>query len=187
MRGDRPFSAHPHFRPTFAEIAGSRRAFRTCWRCPGLSDADAAAALTHAAAAAVAAGSPCCRAHRNWCWSAGGRHNAAMMAALAWLPARRPVEAGWMATCWRRRPLGWLAVQVLRGADLGPGTTAAPGPVCGDRISTRTYPAILIAGRGPGNAVRFWHVLLHHDDCVRRFTRNDAANGTLPLETARHE
>lgn len=106
----------------------------------GLSDADAAATLVAAAAGAVAAG-------MRWLPSApaqvlvcgGGRHNAAMMAALSRaLPmAVAPVEAiGLDGDMLEAQAFGWLAVRVLRGLPTSsPLTTGAPEPVCGGRIS----------------------------------------------------
>ncbi|WP_299361159.1 anhydro-N-acetylmuramic acid kinase [uncultured Paracoccus sp.] len=106
----------------------------------GLADADAAATLTHAAAAAVADGLrwlPARPAVLLVC--GGGRHNPTMMAALAartGLPVR-PVEAvGLDGDLLEAQAFGWLAVRVLRGLPTSaPGTTGAPAPVCGGRIS----------------------------------------------------
>lgn len=106
----------------------------------GLNDADAAATLVAALAGSVAAGF-------RWLPEApgallvcgGGRHNAAIMAALrAALPAEiLPVEAaGLDGDMLEAQCFGWLAVRVLRGLPTsGPTTTGAPGPVCGGRIS----------------------------------------------------
>ena len=134
------FLEHPHFaRPLPKSL--DRDAFPTlAAEVAGLSDADAAATLTHAAAAAVAAGVAALeRAPGLVLVCGGGRHNAAMMAALAArLPARvAPVEeAGLDGDMLEAQAFGWLAVRVLRGLPTsGPGTTGAPGPVCGGRIS----------------------------------------------------
>lgn len=119
-------------RDSFAALAGA---------VAGASDADAAATLTHAAAAAVAAGLawlPALPTALLVC--GGGRHNATMMAALS----RRtgidvqPVEAvGLDGDMIEAQAFGWLAVRVLRGLPTsGPATTGAPAPVCGGRIST---------------------------------------------------
>lgn len=113
----------------------------------GLTDADAAATLTHAAAAAVAAGVALLpRAPELVLVCGGGRHNGAMMAALAarLRPRIAPVEeAGLDGDMLEAQAFGWLAVRVMRGlATSGPGTTGAPGPVCGGRIS---YPRRLTA------------------------------------------
>lgn len=108
----------------------------------GLGDADAAALLTEIAAASVAAGIrwlPAMPAQILVC--GGGRHNQAMMAALA----RRidvaigPVEvAGLNGDMLEAQAFGWLAMRVIRGLPTsGPETTGAPWPVCGGRIS---YP-----------------------------------------------
>lgn len=105
-----------------------------------LPDADAAATLVLVAAAAVAAG---------WRWlprpptqllvCGGGRHNAALMAALARrLPcAVAPVEAaGLDGDMLEAQAFGWLAVRVLRGLPTsGPATTGVPAPCGGGRIS----------------------------------------------------
>ncbi|MDO5620654.1 MAG: anhydro-N-acetylmuramic acid kinase [Paracoccus sp. (in: a-proteobacteria)] len=106
----------------------------------GLSDADAAATLTEAAAAAVGAGLrwlPEAPARLLVC--GGGRHNGAMMAALARQTgmAPEPVEAiGLDGDMLEAHAFGWLAVRVMRGLPTsGPTTTGAPGPVGGGRIS----------------------------------------------------
>ncbi|MDS9467567.1 anhydro-N-acetylmuramic acid kinase [Paracoccus sp. MBLB3053] len=134
------FLGHPHFarpvpksldRDAFPDLPGDVAA---------LSDSDAAATLTHAAAAAVAAGiSHLPRAPELVLVCGGGRHNVAMMAALEQRLASRvaPVEeAGLDGDMLEAQAFGWLAVRVLRGLPTsGPGTTGAPGPVCGGRIS----------------------------------------------------
>lgn len=138
------FLRHPHFaRPLPKSL--DRDAFAGWLEVAHLADADAAATLTHAAAAAVAAGVallPVPPAQLLVC--GGGRLNAAMMAALAArLPcAVAPVEAaGLDGDMLEAQAFGWLAVRVLRGLPTsGPGTTGAPAPVCGGRISP--------AGRG---------------------------------------
>lgn len=133
------FLKHPHFARQVPKSL-DRDAFAGWLEVGHLSDADAAATLTHAAAAAVAAGIallPQPPAQVLVC--GGGRHNAAMMAALAQrLPGTvAPVEAaGLDGDMLEAQAFGWLAVRVLRGLPTsGPGTTGAPGPVCGGRIS----------------------------------------------------
>ena len=105
-----------------------------------LSDADAAATLVSALAGSVAAGMawlPAMPAQVLVC--GGGRHNAAIMDALAAaLPVPvRPVEAiGLNGDMLEAQAFGWLAVRVLRGLPIsGPMTTGVPAPVCGGRIS----------------------------------------------------
>lgn len=141
------FLRHPHFaRPLPKSL--DRDAFAGWLDVAHLRDADAAATLTHAAAAAVAAGIALL-AHppAQVLVCGGGRHNAAMMTALAQrLPfAVTPVEAaGLDGDMLEAQAFGWLAVRVLRGLPTsGPGTTGAPGPVCGGRIShpARARPA----------------------------------------------
>lgn len=134
------FLAHPHFARALPKSL-DRDAFPDLLAgVAGLSDADAAATLTHAAAAAVAAGMALLpRAPALVLVCGGGRLNAAMMAALAArLSARvaRVEAAGLDGDMLEAQAFGWLAVRVLRGLPTsGPGTTAAPGPVCGGRIS----------------------------------------------------
>lgn len=132
--------AHPFFtqpppksldRDAFAGLAGAVRE---------LEDADAAATLVGIAAGAVARGLallPEAPARLLVC--GGGRHNAAMMAALAaLLPcAVAPVEdAGLDGDMLEAQAFGWLALRVLRGLPTsGPSTTGAPQGCCGGRIS----------------------------------------------------
>ncbi len=136
------FLRHPYFaRPAPKSL--DRDAFAGLGvAVAGLADADAAATLTHACAAAVAAGVAALpEAPAMLLVCGGGRHNAALMAALARrLPqALRigPVEAaGLDGDMLEAQAFGWLAMRVLRGLPTsGPATTGAPGPVCGGRIS----------------------------------------------------
>nr|WP_134679861.1 anhydro-N-acetylmuramic acid kinase [Paracoccus ravus] len=134
------FLSHPHFaRPLPKSL--DRDAFPDLLPAvAGLSDADAAATLTHAAAAAVAAGVALLpRAPELVLVCGGGRHNRAMMAALAARLACRiaPVEeAGLDGDMLEAQAFAWLAVRVLRGLPTsGPGTTGVPAAVCGGRVS----------------------------------------------------
>lgn len=134
------FLSHPHFaRPLPKSL--DRDAFPDLLSgVAELSDADAAATLTHAAAAAVAAGVALLpQAPELVLVCGGGRDNGAMMAALAARLSARvaPVEeAGLNGDMLEAQAFGWLAVRVMRGLPTsGPGTTGAPGPVCGGRIS----------------------------------------------------
>lgn len=134
------FAAHPHFdrpppksldRDAFGDLAAA---------VADLADADAAATLVAALAEAVGQG---------WRWlptspelvlvCGGGRHNRAIMAALAArLPAEvLPVEAaGLDGDMLEAQAFGWLAARVMAGLPTsGPATTGAPEPVCGGRIS----------------------------------------------------
>ena len=105
-----------------------------------LSDADAAATLTACAAAAVARGAehfPKPVARVLVC--GGGRHNAALMAALS---ARmglsvEPVEAiGLNGDMLEAQAFAYLAVRVMRGLPTSaPATTGVPAAVGGGRIS----------------------------------------------------
>jgi anhydro-N-acetylmuramic acid kinase len=105
----------------------------------GLSPADGAATLTEMTAAAVAAGRhhfP--QAAREFLVTGGGRHNPAMMAALARLlgvPVR-PVEAvGWDGDALEAQAFAYLAIRSRRGLPLSlPTTTGAPRPMRGGRL-----------------------------------------------------
>lgn len=134
------FLAHPYFarRPPKSLDRDDFRAILPA--VAALSDADAAATLTEAAAAAVAAGlqwMPSMPSQLLVC--GGGRHNLTMMAALRRRTGLdvQPVEAaGLDGDMLEAQAFGWLAVRVLRGLPTsGPETTAAPTPVCGGRIS----------------------------------------------------
>ena len=134
------FLTHPHFaRPVPKSL--DRDAFPDLLAQVGdLADADAAATLTHAAAAAVAAGLPHLPAPpQRLLVCGGGRLNPVLMQALRLRTGLEvaPVEAiGLNGDMLEAQAFGWLAVRVLKGlATSGPGTTGAPGPVCGGRIS----------------------------------------------------
>jgi anhydro-N-acetylmuramic acid kinase len=105
----------------------------------GLGAADGAATLTAMTAAAIAAA----RAHfpqaaREFLVTGGGRHNPAIMAALAQrlqVPVR-PVEAvGWDGDALEAQAFAYLAIRSLRGLPLSlPSTTGAPRPTCGGKL-----------------------------------------------------
>src|SRR5437016_11021498 len=105
----------------------------------GVAVDDGAATLTEMTAAAVVAAarhfpSPA----REWLVCGGGRHNPAMMAALARLlgvPVR-PVEAvGWNGDALEPQAFAYLAVRSVLGLPLSlPSTTGAPHPICGGRL-----------------------------------------------------
>ena len=114
----------------------------------GLSIEDGAATLTEITAAAVAASVryfPA--APREWLVCGGGRHNPAIMKALArrldGVPVR-PVEAvGWDGDALEAQAFAWLAVRSLRSLPLSlPTTTGAPYPVCGGRLFRDAAPRI---------------------------------------------
>ena len=104
-----------------------------------LSDADAAATLTAAAAAAVTRGAehfP--RPISRLLVTGGGRHNQAMMAALAHdLPGVAPIEdVGLNGDMLEAQAFAYLAVRVLHGLPTSaPMTTGVPATVGGGRIS----------------------------------------------------
>jgi anhydro-N-acetylmuramic acid kinase len=105
----------------------------------GLGAADGAATLTEMTAAAVAAA----RAHfpvpaREFLVTGGGRHNPAIMAALARLlsVSVRPVAAvGWDGDALEAQAFAYLAIRSARGLPLSlPTTTGAPHPMTGGRL-----------------------------------------------------
>jgi len=135
------FLRHPYFvRPAPKSL--DRDAFAALGPAVAqMEDADAAATLTHVAAAAVAAGLgllPSRPASVLVC--GGGRRNAAMMGALAMrcgLPVRPVEDAGLDGDMIEAQAFAWLAARVLRGLPTsGPQTTGAPEAVCGGRISS---------------------------------------------------
>jgi anhydro-N-acetylmuramic acid kinase len=100
--------------------------------------ADGAATLTEISAAAVAASArhfPA--APQEWLVCGGGRHNPALMAALARRLATpvRPVEAaGWDGDALEAQAFAYLAVRSVLGLPLSlPTTTGAPQPTNGGR------------------------------------------------------
>jgi anhydro-N-acetylmuramic acid kinase len=102
----------------------------------GLAPADGAATLTAFTAAAVAAA----RAHlpaspKRWLVTGGGRHNPALMAALAGRLAVpvEPVEAvGWQGDALEAQAFAYLALRSLDGLPLSlPGTTGVAKPTTG--------------------------------------------------------
>lgn len=102
----------------------------------GLGLEDGAATLTEMTAASVAAA----RTHfpapaREWLVCGGGRHNPALMAALARRLAApvRPVEAvGWNGDALEAEAFAYLAVRSVRGLPISlPATTGAPRPIRG--------------------------------------------------------
>ena len=106
-----------------------------------LPDADAAATLTAAAAAAVARGAEHFPAEiARLLVSGGGRHNAAMMAELAarlpGVPVQKIEAAGLNGDMLEAQAFGYLAVRVLYGMPTSaPGTTGVKAAVGGGRIS----------------------------------------------------
>jgi anhydro-N-acetylmuramic acid kinase len=104
-----------------------------------LGIADGAATLTEMTAAAVAAA----RRHfpipeREWLVCGGGRHNPALMAALARRVEApvRPVEAaGWQGDALEAQAFAYLAVRSMRGLPLSlPSTTGVPRPTRGGQL-----------------------------------------------------
>jgi anhydro-N-acetylmuramic acid kinase len=105
----------------------------------GLSPADGAATLVEMTAAAVAAALRHLPAPpREWLVCGGGRHNPALMEALARRLAVpvRPVEAvGWDGDALEAQAFAYLAVRSVIGLPLSlPTTTGVPRPTCGGRL-----------------------------------------------------
>ena len=105
----------------------------------GLAPADGAATLTEMTAAAVAAA----RQHfpapaREWLVCGGGRHNPALMAALARrlaAPVRSVEAVGWQGDALEAQAFAYLAVRSLAGLPLSlPTTTGVAQPTCGGRL-----------------------------------------------------
>jgi anhydro-N-acetylmuramic acid kinase len=135
------FLAHPYFmrRPPKSL---DRDDFRDAIPA-GLSLEDGAATLTEMTAAAVAAAVRHFRAApTEWLVGGGGRHNPALMAALARRLAApvRPVEAaGWDGDALEAQAFAYLAVRSFKGLPLSlPTTTGAPHPLCGGRLCPKT-------------------------------------------------
>jgi anhydro-N-acetylmuramic acid kinase len=113
----------------------------------GLSPADGAATLVAFTAGAVAAA----RAHLplpplRWLVCGGGRHNPSLMAAL-----RRalsvPVESvdtiGWQGDALEAQCFAFLAARTVRGLPISfPGTTGAPKPLPGGRLTSPSAAAL---------------------------------------------
>jgi anhydro-N-acetylmuramic acid kinase len=104
-----------------------------------LALADGAATLTEMTAAAVAAGTRHFPAPaREWLVCGGGRHNPALLAALARRLAApvRPVEAvGWDGDALEAQAFAYLAVRAAKGLPLSlPSTTGVPRPMPGGRL-----------------------------------------------------
>ncbi len=101
-----------------------------------LALADGAATLTEISAATVAASVQHFPAlPREWLVCGGGRHNPALMAALARLlpaPVRAVEAVGWDGDALEAEAFAYLAVRSVLGLPLSlPTTTGAPHPVCG--------------------------------------------------------
>ncbi len=97
----------------------------------GLSVADGAATLLAFTVASIARAARHASARR-WLVTGGGRHNAALMAALARALGRvDPVEAiGWDGDALEAQAFAFLAVRSRRGLPLSfPGTTGVPVPM----------------------------------------------------------
>ena len=140
------FLAHPYFaRPPPKSL--DRDDFRDA-PPTGCRVADGAATLTEMTAASVARGPPFPGPPREWLVCGGGRHNPAMMAALArrlsGCRCGRSRRSAGTATRSRRRPSPiWRSLGAGLPLSL-PSTTGAPHPVCGGRL----FPAAALSVLG---------------------------------------
>ena len=130
--------AHPFFTQP-APKSLDRQAFAQALRTvEPLSPADGAATLA-AFTARAAAATPWPQAPRRVLVTGGGRHNPAIMAALAAAFACpvAPVEAvGWYGDALEAQCFAYLAARVRLGLPLSfPGTTGVPAPMPGGRIA----------------------------------------------------
>ncbi len=140
------FLRHPYFeRPPPKSL--DRDSFRDLpAMVAGLADAEAAATLAGVVAASVAAGMRWLPAPpESVLVCGGGRHNAAIMSALAGalpMPVWPVEQAGLDGDMLEAQAFAWLAVRVMRGLPTsGPATTGVPAPACGGRISHPRVPA----------------------------------------------
>jgi anhydro-N-acetylmuramic acid kinase len=106
----------------------------------GLSLEDGAATLTAFAAAAVAKGlETLSSAPREVVVCGGGRHNPALMAAIAHrlgVPVRAAEAVGWRGDSIEAEAFAFLAARTARGLPLSfPGTTGVAAPLTGGRIA----------------------------------------------------
>ena len=110
-----------------------------------LGAADGAATLVEMSAAAVAAA---CRHFpapvREFLVCGGGRHNPALMAALArrlGVPVRPVEAAGWNGDALEAQAFAYLALRAVAGLPLSlPATTGVPRPLSGGRLFRATRP-----------------------------------------------
>ncbi len=106
-----------------------------------LTPPDGAATLVaFTVAAIVRAAALFPRPPRRWLVTGGGRHNPAIMLALAQSLAQvDPIEAvGWDGDALEAQAFGYLAVRSLRGLPLSlPGTTGVPRPMPGGKLHRR--------------------------------------------------
>ncbi|MCU0987826.1 MAG: anhydro-N-acetylmuramic acid kinase [Acetobacteraceae bacterium] len=134
--------AHPYFRaapPKSLDRLDFHRAVAASGLA-ALSAEDGAATLTGFTARAVAASLPHLPAPpRRWIVCGGGRHNPAVMAALASalaMPVTRAEDEGWDGDAIEAQAFGFLAARSLRGLPLSlPGTTGVPAPMPGGRLA----------------------------------------------------
>jgi anhydro-N-acetylmuramic acid kinase len=146
----RTLLAHPYFsRPAPKSL--DRLDFAAALGASGLdalSPPDGAATLVAFTAEAVAL-APLPAPPLRWLVTGGGRHNPAIMAALRaalGVPVE-PVEAvGWDGDALEAQCFGFLAARVAAGLPISfPGTTGAPQPMTGGRLTETPLP---LRGRG---------------------------------------
>ncbi len=132
--------AHPYFAQPAPKSLDRQHFAAILPRIAHLSTEDGAATLAALTARAIAA-LPLPAAPLRVLVAGGGRHNPAIMAALAAaMPAPvAPVEAaGWNGDALEAQCFAYLAVRVQLGLPLSyPGTTGVPAPQTGGRVTER--------------------------------------------------
>ena len=135
--------AQPYFARPLPKSLDRQQFHSVLSQLAGLSAADGAATLAAFTARAVAA-CPLPAEPRRWLVTGGGRHNRAIMAALAadlggprGSVSVEPVEAvGWDGDALEAQCFGFLAVRVQRGLPLSlPMTTGVPHPMPGGAVA----------------------------------------------------
>jgi anhydro-N-acetylmuramic acid kinase len=132
------FLAHPYFARNPPKSL-DRDEFGALVSSDECSPADGAATLTAMVVAAIRRAAEQFPAPaKRWLVTGGGRHNRALMAALAAALQVRvmPVEAvGWNGDALEAQAFGYLALRSLDGLALSlPGTTGVPSPMTGGRL-----------------------------------------------------
>jgi anhydro-N-acetylmuramic acid kinase len=129
--------SHPYFVRPLPKSLDRQQFYDVLGQLAGAAAADGAATLAAFTARAVAA-CPLPERPRRWLVTGGGRHNPAIMAALAaalGVPVQ-PVEAvGWDGDALEAQCFGFLAARVRCGLPLSlPMTTGVPHPMIGGTI-----------------------------------------------------
>jgi len=136
----RALLAHPYFaRPAPKSLDRLSFSALIAQATEGLAPRDAAATLAAFCAAAIAA-APVPQAPKRVLVAGGGRHNGAIMRALAArfaCPVEAVEAAGWNGDALEAQCFAYLAVRSLRGLPLSlPSTTGVPAPMPGGVLAT---------------------------------------------------